>query len=130
MKTWLMFSLIRPFLSILLIIFLFAINNVYATNLATSTAVLRWLDKVTGRVSVIEIEVGQTVLVGSLAVTVEVCFTRPKEETPEDAAFLKIWDIEEGQDSTEIFTGWMFSSSPALSALDHAVYDIWVLDCN
>ena len=28
-----------------------------------------------------------------------------------------------------IFTGWMFADSPALNAIDHAVYDIWLLDC-
>lgn len=130
MKIPLMSSFISQFLSILIIVSVFSLENVNATNLSTDKAILRWLDKVTGRVSVIDVEVGNTVLVGSLAVAVEVCYTRPIEETPEDIAFLKIWDIERGEDSLEIFKGWMFSSSPALSALDHPVYDIWVLDCN
>ncbi|MHB1111426.1 MAG: DUF2155 domain-containing protein, partial [Devosia sp.] len=30
---------------------------------------------------------------------------------------------------TRIFTGWMFADSPALNAIDHAVYDIWLIDC-
>lgn len=123
-------SFISLLSSTLIILSLFSLGSVHATNLPTDKAILRWLDKVTGRVSVIEVEVGETVLVGNLAVAVEVCFTRPIEETPEDTAFLKIWDIEAGEDSLELFKGWMFSSSPALSALDHAVYDVWVLDCN
>ena len=28
-----------------------------------------------------------------------------------------------------IFSGWMFASSPALSAMNHPVYDVWVIDC-
>ena len=28
-----------------------------------------------------------------------------------------------------IFSGWMFASSPALNPLEHAVYDVWVIDC-
>ena len=31
---------------------------------------------------------------------------------------------------TEVaFSGWMVASSPALNALDHSRYDIWVLRC-
>ncbi len=32
-------------------------------------------------------------------------------------------------DGERIFTGWMFASSPALNALEHPVYDVWVIDC-
>ena len=31
--------------------------------------------------------------------------------------------------SEQIFSGWMFASSPGLSALEHPVYDVWVIDC-
>ncbi|HBK91552.1 MAG TPA: hypothetical protein DDZ68_07785 [Parvularcula sp.] len=31
--------------------------------------------------------------------------------------------------SNTVFSGWMFASSPALSALQHPVYDVWVIDC-
>ncbi|MBF0307776.1 MAG: DUF2155 domain-containing protein, partial [Alphaproteobacteria bacterium] len=51
------------------------------------------------------------------------------EETPEAAAFLDVWEIRPGQPATDLFRGWMFASSPALSAMEHPVYDIWVLDC-
>jgi len=100
-----------------------------ATYLQTDTTVLRWLDKVTGRVSTLEAWVGDTVSIGTLSIEVQTCMTRPPEETPESAAFLKIWDRRASQAPTEVFSGWMFASSPALSAMDHAVYDVWVLDC-
>ena len=49
--------------------------------------------------------------------------------TPESAAFLEIDDEHPDRPRVELFTGWMFASSPALSALEHPVYDVWVLDC-
>jgi len=95
----------------------------------TNTAVLRWLDKVTGRVSSIRAPVGRSIEIGTLVISVETCFTRPPEETPESAAFLKVWDRAGADVETAVFSGWMYASSPSLSALDHAVYDVWVLDC-
>lgn len=28
-----------------------------------------------------------------------------------------------------IFSGWMFASTPALTGVEHPVYDVWVIDC-
>ena len=53
----------------------------------------------------------------------------PPEEPPESAVFLKVMEKRPEEPVTELFTGWMFSSSPALSALEHPVYDVWVLEC-
>ena len=95
----------------------------------TNTAVLRWLDKVTGRVTSIRAPVGQVTNISTLSIMVETCFTRPPEETPESAVFLKIWDTVSATPEQPVFSGWMYASSPSLSALDHGVYDVWVLDC-
>lgn len=92
-------------------------------------AVLRALDKVSARVSVLEVPVGKTVAFGTLEITARACDKRPPEETPESAAFLEITDKRPGQAPTTPFIGWMFASSPALSAMEHPVYDVWVLDC-
>lgn len=92
-------------------------------------AVLRGLDKVTARVSTIEAPIGETVRFGTLEIIARVCDKRPPEETPESAAFLDIWDVRRGEPTASVFRGWMFASSPALSALEHPVYDVWVLDC-
>ena len=94
-----------------------------------ATAVLQTLDKVTARVSTVEVEVGRTVRFGSLLIKVQSCDKRPPEETPESAAFLEVSEQREGEAPLRIFTGWMFASSPALNALEHPVYDVWVLDC-
>jgi len=57
------------------------------------------------------------------------CQSNPPEETPESVAFIEVVDYGQTNVATEIFKGWMFASSPAISALEHAVYDVWVTDC-
>ena len=93
------------------------------------TAVLQGLDKVTARVSTLSVAVGDTVRFGTLEIAVRHCDKRPPEETPESSAFLDIWQARPGEVSVSLFRGWMFASSPALSSLEHSVYDIWVIDC-
>ncbi|MEZ5830387.1 MAG: DUF2155 domain-containing protein [Dongiaceae bacterium] len=92
-------------------------------------AVLQGLDKITARISTIKVGVGETVNFGSLQITVQACDKRPPEETPESAAFLQVVEQKPGEAPVTRFSGWMFASSPALSAMEHPVYDLWVLDC-
>ncbi len=92
-------------------------------------AVLQGLDKVTARVSEIEAPLNRMVRFGTLEITVRACHKTPPEEPPESAAFLEIRDVKPGEAGVDLFVGWMFASSPALSALEHPVYDVWVLDC-
>jgi hypothetical protein len=92
-------------------------------------AVLRTLDKITGRAHTIEVPVDQATKFGTLSLTVKACYKRPPEETPEKAAFLIIYDEKPDEPPEKDFSGWMFASSPALSSLEHPVYDLWVLDC-
>lgn len=106
----------------------------YADNLIGDKVVLRALDKVTATTEDYTVVVGESLHYGSLEIKVRHCEKRPPEETPETFAFLQILDARMdgtgGEDAaTKLFSGWMFASSPALSALDHPVYDIWVLDC-
>jgi hypothetical protein len=93
-------------------------------------AVLRGLDKTTARVTTFTVPVGETATFGTLRVTVRDCRKNPPEDAPESAAFLDIDEIRPGDATPQhLFDGWMFASSPALSALEHPVYDVWVLDC-
>ncbi len=57
------------------------------------------------------------------------CYTRPPEETPENSAYLNIVENLNDGKKQEVFSGWMFSSNPALSAMEHPVYDVWVIGC-
>lgn len=94
-------------------------------------AVLQALDKVTARVTPLEVAVGDSASFGTLDIVVRACQERPPEAFPESAAYLEIFDrrVEGGGEGRRVFDGWMFASSPALSALEHAVYDVWVEDC-
>jgi hypothetical protein len=100
-----------------------------ATYVDMNTAVLQGLDKVTARISTIKAPVGGTVRFGTLEITVRACRKRPPEEPPESAAFLEIREKKADEEPRLLFSGWMFASSPALSALEHPVYDLWVVDC-
>ncbi len=95
-------------------------------------ATMQALDKITARISTLSTPVGEARQFGTLEVTVQRCAFHPPEETPENAAFVVIRDL--GYDPSiapaEVFSGWMFSSSPAISALEHPVYDITLLACS
>jgi hypothetical protein len=93
------------------------------------TAVLQTLDKVTGRVRTLEAPVDREVAFGALRIVARGCRKRPPEDPPESAAYLEIAELRPGEQAQIVFRGWMFASAPAVSAMDHAVYDIWVLDC-
>jgi hypothetical protein len=98
------------------------------TMLDQPVAVLQALDKITARVKRLSVPVGQVGKFGTLSILVDACRKAPPEDSPESAAFLKITDGK--SDPPQVaFSGWMFASSPALSAMDHPVYDISVVDC-
>jgi hypothetical protein len=100
---------------------------------AETVAVLQGLDKTTARISKFDAPVGQSVRFGRLVITVRDCVKHPPEEEPESAAFLQIDELRQGERNTltsqRVFNGWMFASSPALSALENPIYDVGVLDC-
>lgn len=90
---------------------------------------LQSLDKVAARTMTFEARVGSTVKFGPIYIKTQACRKAPPVEKPEAAAFLQIWEATAKKEPQWIFSGWMFSSSPALSPMDHPVYDVWVLDC-
>jgi len=112
-----------------------------AANLPGEAVVLRAMDKVTAATQDFTVAVGDTLNYGSLTVQVKHCEKRPPEDIPETYAFLQIFDMPDvkktkkkpapkaSTEKQKIFSGWMLGSDPAASALDHRVYDIWVLDC-
>ncbi len=96
---------------------------------AAEVAVLQGLDKITARISTFEAPVDEIVRFGTFEIIARTCHKTPPEEPPERAAFLEITEVRPDSPSAPIFTGWMFASSPALSAVEHPVYDVWVIDC-
>jgi hypothetical protein len=96
-------------------------------------AVLQGLDKVTARISPVRAPLDVATTFGTLEIVARTCRETPPTEPPESAAFLEIRELPPASDPdgprTPLFSGWMFASSPAVSALEHPVYDVWVVDC-
>ena len=91
---------------------------------------LQALDKITARISTVEAPVGAARFYGTLEITINRCAFHPPEEPPENAAFITVRDRGyDGLAPKQVFSGWIFSSSPAISALEHPVYDLTLLAC-
>ncbi len=96
---------------------------------------LRTVDKLAARTHTFEIPVDKTVKFGkSLFIKARACRKSSPLDEPENAAFLQIWERVPTKDggaeqSRWIFSGWMFSSNPSLSSMEHTVYDVWVIEC-
>jgi len=117
-----------------------------------SAVKLRALDKITGNSRDLSAKVGDSLTFGRLRVTVRACYQADPRETPESAAFLEIRSttLTEKQPVADkpsntsrmnkgpqpigpdglLFSGWMYASSPGLSALEHPTYDVWVISCS
>src|SRR5436305_11554708 len=92
-------------------------------------AIMQGLDKVSARISRFEARVGQPVSFGRLSILVRDCQKSAPEDRPENAAFIEIGETKPGEGKARLFSGWMFSSTPALSALGHPDYDVKLLEC-
>ena len=116
------------------LVFLFFLFNVYAANsewISTEQAEFKAMDKITARISKLSIYSGSNSDLGTLIINLKICQTRPPTLSPDSAAYVEIFDtiIKGDEQSRMIFSGWMFSSSPALNALEHPVYDISLISC-
>ena len=100
-------------------------SPVAAEVVAAKGARLRVLDKMSGVVSDYDIGVGQAQAAGRLSVQLDDCRYPSDQPNGEAYAHLTISDAK-----ATVFRGWMVASSPALSALDHPRYDVWVLTCD
>jgi hypothetical protein len=96
---------------------------------AEPIALLQGLDKITARVSRFDAPIGQSVRFGTLSIVVRDCEKSAPEDRPENAAFVEISESRPGEGNLPLFSGWIFSSSPALSALENPVYDVNLLEC-
>nr|WP_196258453.1 DUF2155 domain-containing protein [Pelagibacterium limicola] len=101
----------------------------FAQPISNSVAVFTGLDKITGRITVFDVYIDETVQFGSLQLTPRVCYSRPTTEAQNVAAFVEVDQVSLRATMRRIFSGWMFAESPALNAIDDAVYDIWLVDC-
>ena len=87
-------------------------------------ALLRGLDKIDGTVRDFSVEVGEAVSFGRVEITLGQC--RYPSQNPAGNAFAWLTIRQGGE---RLFEGWMIAASPALNALDHPRYDVWVMRC-
>jgi hypothetical protein len=104
-------------------------TTAFAETIANPVASFSGLDKITGRITKFDVYVDETVQFGALQITPRVCYTRPPTETQRTSVFVEVDQVSLKGQISRLFTGWMFADSPALNAIDHAVYDIWIEDC-
>jgi hypothetical protein len=100
-----------------------------AETIANPIAAFSGLDKITGRITSFDVYIDETVQFGALQLTPRACYTRPPTETQRTSVFLEVDQVSLKGGTQRVFTGWMFADSPALNAIDHPVYDIWLVDC-
>lgn len=106
-----------------------AFSHARAERIANDVAIFAALDKVTARISKLEIPLNEPVRFGSLRVTPRACYTRGPTEEPQTITFVEVDDIELDGEEKRIFTGWMFAESPGLNAVEHPVFDVWLTAC-
>jgi hypothetical protein len=100
-----------------------------AAPISNPVAEFTGLDKITGRTITFDVLIDETVQFGALRVTPRVCHTRPPTEPEQTTAFVEVDEITLANKIQRIFNGWMFAASPGLHAVEHPVYDVWLVDC-
>jgi hypothetical protein len=101
----------------------------HAERIKNPIAVFTGLDKITGVTTTFEVKVGEEKLFGGLTVKADVCYSRPITEEPKTTSFVEVTELELDKTRKKIFSGWMFAQSPGLNAVEHPVYDVWLINC-
>ena len=102
------------------------VDDINKANVITILA----LNKITAKSYLYDIEVGKSVKFERLLIQPLFCWKSSPEEIEENKALLKITEEKLDDTDEQIFYGWMFSSSPGLSSLEHSMYDITLVNCN
>jgi hypothetical protein len=100
-----------------------------AERVSNPVAVFTGLDKITGSTTTFEVKVGEEHQFGGLFVKADVCYSRPITEEPKTSSFVEVNEVELDKSKKKIFSGWMFAQSPGLNAVEHPVYDVWLVNC-
>ena len=92
--------------------------------------VLKALDKITAKTSIIKMGIEKKEVFGELEIKVLKCVLSSKEDPPDTIAYLQIKDLaEKNKDQVFIFNGGTFASTPTLKSVDHPIYDVWLVGC-
>lgn len=100
-----------------------------AQRFENQVAVFAALDKVTARISKLEVPLGQIAEFGSLKLTPRVCYSRAPDEPPRTSTFVEVEETMLDGQKKKLFAGWMFAESPGLNAIEHPIFDLWLTGC-
>jgi len=107
---------------------IFFSTSIVAEPITGKAAKLKLLDKVTNKVSQKIVEVDTHVEWGSLSIQVYVCYSTPPEEVPENYVLIEVKDLLD-LENDYLYRGWMISSAPDITPLEHPIYDLWLIEC-
>ena len=111
------------------LILLFCSNQVFSEPMQMQYANFKLLDKISNKLFQKSIKVDQSDSIGTLDIEVYSCFTEPPNEIPENYVLIDVKDNFQNQEES-IYKGWMISSSPDVTPLEHPIYDLWLLSCS
>ena len=117
--------------SLILIFFLSIFTKLNSEdNLEGTHTIIKILDKISSKNDTIKLKNDDEVFFKDLSIKSIKCSNSEFDDNPEIKAYIQVKDIKnENKDNVFVFNGWMFSSSPSIKPFDHAVYDIWLIDC-
>ncbi len=101
----------------------------FSQYIENTKAEIKILDKITAKVETFEIDVNDSLNFNSLFVEIFACYKNPPEDIPENFVLLKIYDKIINSKDQAIYQGWMISSSPSTTPLEHPIYDLWLVEC-
>ena len=126
------FGRIRLRLFFLILIFFLSIfiKSNSEDNLEGEYTVIKILDKISSKNDTIKLKNKDEIFFKDLSIKSMKCSNSEFDDNPEIKAYIQVKDIKnENKDNVFVFNGWMFSSSPSIKPFDHAVYDIWLINC-
>src|SRR5210317_2018545 len=110
-------------------IILFYSYPVWSEPIQKEYANFKLLDKISNKLVEKSIKVNESDFIETLNIQVFSCFTEPPNEIPEDYVLIDVKDNFQEQE-VSIYKGWMISSSPDVTPLEHPIYDLWLLSCS
>ena len=113
----------------LFFIILFFSKQLLAEPIQMKFAHFKLLDKISNIVIEKSIKINKSASLGTLNIRVYSCFSEPPDEIPENYVLIDVKDDFQNQDQS-IYKGWMISSSPDVTPLEHPIYDLWLLNCS
>ena len=108
---------------------LFFFKHSLAEPIQMKYAKFKLLDKISNKLSEKTIPVDSSDYLGTLSINVYSCFSTPPDEIPENYVLIDVADNFQ-EINKSIYRGWMISSSPDVTPLEHPIYDLWLLGCS